>query len=118
MEKGRGAGRLSTELRRLWMSKGRVIDGFLGYQKKKILQILSRTSEVLMTSHGTIFIFLISKRSALFGLLESFLTTKSPEGLRSSQLACRKVVDIQESNPCIIHCARIFGVLIRYMQWQ
>ncbi|WMV58809.1 hypothetical protein MTR67_052194, partial [Solanum verrucosum] len=40
-------------------------------------------------SHGTIFIFLISKRSALFDLLESFLTTKYPEGLRASQLACR-----------------------------
>ncbi|KAH0669568.1 hypothetical protein KY285_023729 [Solanum tuberosum] len=38
---------------------------------------------------GTIFIFLISKRSALFDLLESFLTTKSSEGLRASQLACR-----------------------------
>ncbi|XP_049388684.1 sister-chromatid cohesion protein 3-like isoform X1 [Solanum stenotomum] len=30
----------------------------------------------------------ISKRSALFELLEFFLTTKSPEGLRASQLAC------------------------------
>ncbi|WMV24660.1 hypothetical protein MTR67_018045 [Solanum verrucosum] len=38
---------------------------------------------------GTIFIFLISKRSALFDLLESFLTTKSSEGLHVSQLACR-----------------------------
>ncbi|WMV58805.1 hypothetical protein MTR67_052190 [Solanum verrucosum] len=64
------------------------------------LQRLWRTSEVLMrrwatlylklwNSPGTIFIFLISKRSALFDLLESFLTTKSPEGLRASQLACR-----------------------------
>ncbi|XP_015170116.1 sister-chromatid cohesion protein 3-like [Solanum tuberosum] len=30
----------------------------------------------------------ISKRSALFELLEFFLTTKSPESLRASQLAC------------------------------
>ncbi|WMV58803.1 hypothetical protein MTR67_052188, partial [Solanum verrucosum] len=41
----------------------------------------------LWNSPGTIFIFLISKRSALLDLLESFLTTKSPEGLRASQLA-------------------------------
>jgi len=31
----------------------------------------------------------ISKNSALFELLESFLTTKSSKGLRASQLACR-----------------------------
>ncbi|WMV58806.1 hypothetical protein MTR67_052191 [Solanum verrucosum] len=34
----------------------------------------------LRNSPGTIFIFLISRRSALFDLLESFLTTKYPEG--------------------------------------
>ncbi|WMV54637.1 hypothetical protein MTR67_048022 [Solanum verrucosum] len=41
---------------------------------------------------GTIFIFLISKRSALFDLLESFLTTKSSEGcvLFSEQWLFRK----------------------------
>lgn len=39
---------------------------------------------------------LISKRSALFELLESFLTTKSPEGLRASQLACRVCVIFSE----------------------
>ncbi|WMV45701.1 hypothetical protein MTR67_039086 [Solanum verrucosum] len=103
--------------------------------KNKILQRISRTSEILMTrwatlylklwnSPGTIFIFLISKRSALFDLLESFLTTKSLEGLHASQLACRVVlffrivVAVQESNPCIIHRARSFGVLIRYKQRQ
>ncbi|KAH0707175.1 hypothetical protein KY289_012972 [Solanum tuberosum] len=32
----------------------------------------------------------ISKNSALFELLESFLTTKSSKGLRASQLACRR----------------------------
>ncbi|KAH0747453.1 hypothetical protein KY285_009110 [Solanum tuberosum] len=42
----------------------------------------------LWNNPGTIFIFLISERSALFDLLESFLT-KSSEGLRASQLACR-----------------------------
>ncbi|KAL3368805.1 hypothetical protein AABB24_009562 [Solanum stoloniferum] len=39
---------------------------------------------------------LISKRSALFELLESFLTTNSPEGLRASQLACRVCVIFSE----------------------
>ncbi|KAH0776512.1 hypothetical protein KY290_007923 [Solanum tuberosum] len=43
----------------------------------------------LWNNPGTIFIFLITKCSALFDLLESFLTTKSSEGLRASQLACR-----------------------------
>ncbi|KAK6803268.1 hypothetical protein RDI58_001052 [Solanum bulbocastanum] len=42
----------------------------------------------LSNNLGTIFIFLISKRSTLFDLLDSFLTTKSPEGLHASQLAC------------------------------
>ncbi|WMV58801.1 hypothetical protein MTR67_052186 [Solanum verrucosum] len=54
----------------------------------------------LWNSPGTIFIFLISKRSALFDLLESFLTTKSPEGLRASQLACRDVLFFQNSGGC------------------
>ncbi|KAH0729975.1 hypothetical protein KY289_001163 [Solanum tuberosum] len=63
-------------------------------------------------SPRTIFIFLISTGSALFDPLESFLTTKSPKDLRASQLARR------ESNPCIIHGVRNFGVLIRYMQRQ
>ncbi|KAG5610130.1 hypothetical protein H5410_021411 [Solanum commersonii] len=81
-------------------SKGWVTDGFLDYQKNKDLAETFVTSEVLMTkwatlylklwnSPGTIFIFLISKRSALLNLIESFLTTKSPEGLCASQLACR-----------------------------
>ncbi|KAH0746189.1 hypothetical protein KY285_007846 [Solanum tuberosum] len=37
------------------------------------------------------------EHSALFQLLESFLTTKSSEGLRASQLACRVVLFLQTS---------------------
>nr|XP_016464325.1 PREDICTED: sister-chromatid cohesion protein 3 isoform X2 [Nicotiana tabacum] len=39
---------------------------------------------------------LISKRSTLFKLLESFLTTESPEGLRANHLACRVCVILSE----------------------
>ncbi|WMV58804.1 hypothetical protein MTR67_052189 [Solanum verrucosum] len=48
----------------------------------------------LWNSPGTIFFFLFSKRSALFDLLESFLTAKSLEGVRASQLACRPWRDL------------------------
>ncbi|KAK4707231.1 hypothetical protein R3W88_033203 [Solanum pinnatisectum] len=50
----------------------------------------------LWNNPGTIFSFLISKHSALFDLLESFLTTKSSEALRASQLACRDVFEISK----------------------
>ncbi|PHT68476.1 Sister-chromatid cohesion protein 3 [Capsicum chinense] len=39
---------------------------------------------------------LISKRSTLFELLESFLTTEPPKGFRASQLACRVCVIFSE----------------------
>ncbi|XP_075102276.1 sister-chromatid cohesion protein 3-like isoform X1 [Nicotiana tabacum] len=39
---------------------------------------------------------LISKRSTLFKLLESFLTTESMEGLRANHLACRVCVILSE----------------------
>uniref|UniRef100_M1A3F3 Uncharacterized protein n=1 Tax=Solanum tuberosum TaxID=4113 RepID=M1A3F3_SOLTU len=136
-----GRAPLSTELRRLWMSKGRVIDEFLGYQKKKDLAETFENFRSIDDKRSALFDLLESflttkspeglrssqlacRRSALFDLLESFLTTKYPEGLRASQLACRvvyflrTVVAVQESNPCIIHGVRSFGVLIRYMQRQ
>ncbi|KAG5606185.1 hypothetical protein H5410_027677, partial [Solanum commersonii] len=49
-------------------------------------------------------------RSALFEILESFLTTKSPEGLRASlYYFFRTVVVVQENNLCIL-TARSLGV--------
>uniref|UniRef100_M1BFE9 Stromal antigen n=1 Tax=Solanum tuberosum TaxID=4113 RepID=M1BFE9_SOLTU len=45
--------------------------------------------------------FLISKHSALFEIPESFLTTKSPEGLRASQLACRFVLIYHNNGGCL-----------------
>ncbi|KAL3339315.1 hypothetical protein AABB24_028101 [Solanum stoloniferum] len=74
----------------------------------KILERLSRTSEVLMTSlclHSIInsdtileqsISSLISKNTSFFEILESFLTTKSPEAVRANQLACRFVLFFSE----------------------
>ncbi|KAH0669572.1 hypothetical protein KY285_023733 [Solanum tuberosum] len=65
--------------------------------------IISRIARTFLEQFISSF---ISKHSALFELLKSFLTTKSLEGLRANQLACCVIF----SN---IHGARSFGVLSR-----
>ncbi|KAG5610128.1 hypothetical protein H5410_021409 [Solanum commersonii] len=80
-------------------SKGWVTDRFLATLYLK-----------LWNSLGTSFIFLISKCSALLDLIESFLTTKSSEGLRASQLACR--VNIIPNFYVHLSLASAFYVLI------
>ncbi|KAG5571432.1 hypothetical protein H5410_061198 [Solanum commersonii] len=68
-------------------SKVLVTNEFLGYKKEDLVETYENFRSIdEKNSPATIFFFLFSKGSALFDLLESFLTTKSLEALRTSNI--------------------------------